>query len=46
MLAEMREGGLSLRQIAGRLNAEGHTTRRGRPWNPVQVKRVLGMTSP
>jgi DNA invertase Pin-like site-specific DNA recombinase len=33
--------GLSLRQIAGRLNQEGHTTRRGRPWNPVQVARVL-----
>ena len=27
--------------IAGRLNAEGHTTRRGKPWNPVQVLRVL-----
>jgi DNA invertase Pin-like site-specific DNA recombinase len=33
--------GLSLRQIAGRLNQEGHTTRRGKLWNPVQVARVL-----
>jgi hypothetical protein len=33
--------GLSLREIAAQLNAEGHTTRRGRPWNPVQVARVL-----
>jgi DNA invertase Pin-like site-specific DNA recombinase len=33
--------GLSLRAIAQRLNAEGHTTRRGRPWNPIQVARVL-----
>ena len=33
--------GLSLRDIASKLNAEGHTTRRGRPWNPVQVARVL-----
>jgi DNA invertase Pin-like site-specific DNA recombinase len=33
--------GLSLEAIANRLNAEGHTTRRGRPWNPVQVSRVL-----
>jgi DNA invertase Pin-like site-specific DNA recombinase len=33
--------GLSLRSIAEKLNAEGHTTRRGRPWNPVQVARVL-----
>jgi DNA invertase Pin-like site-specific DNA recombinase len=41
-LAEMRAGGLSLRVIAARLNGEGHTTRHGRPWNPVQVARVLG----
>ena len=36
-----RTEGLSLQAIAGRLTAEGHTTRRGRPWNPVQVLRVL-----
>jgi DNA invertase Pin-like site-specific DNA recombinase len=41
MLADLRAGGLSLRTIAARLNAEGQTTRRGRPWNPVQVSRVL-----
>jgi DNA invertase Pin-like site-specific DNA recombinase len=33
--------GHSLRAIAAKLNADGHTTRRGRPWNPVQVSRVL-----
>jgi DNA invertase Pin-like site-specific DNA recombinase len=33
--------GLSLREIAARLNEQGHATRRGRPWNPVQVARVL-----
>jgi DNA invertase Pin-like site-specific DNA recombinase len=33
--------GLSLREIAAKLTAEGHTTRRGKPWNPVQVARVL-----
>ncbi len=44
-IAAMRAEGLSLRQIAGRLNAEGHTTRRGKPWNPVQVGRVLGRAS-
>ena len=33
--------GLSLREIAARLNEQGHTTRHGRPWNPVQVSRVL-----
>ena len=37
----MRAGGRSLREIAATLNADGHTTRRGRPWNPVQVNRVL-----
>jgi DNA invertase Pin-like site-specific DNA recombinase len=33
--------GLSLQAIADKLNGEAHTTRRGRPWNPVQVSRVL-----
>jgi len=37
----LRVEGLSLREIAAKLNADGHTTRRGRPWNPVQVSRVL-----
>ena len=41
-IAAMRAEGLSLRQIAGRLNDEGHTTRRGKRWNQVQVGRVLG----
>ena len=40
-VAELRADGLSLRLIADRLNADGHTTRSGRPWNPVQVGRVL-----
>lgn len=38
---ELRESGLSLREIAVRLDEEGHTTRRGKPWNKVQVMRVL-----
>ena len=41
VLAEMRAMGLSLRQIAGKLNDEGHTTRMGRKWNQVQVGRVI-----
>jgi DNA invertase Pin-like site-specific DNA recombinase len=41
LMAEWRDNGLSLHAIADRLNSEGHTTRRGRPWNPVQVSRVL-----
>ncbi len=44
LLPEMetdRAYGDSLRSIAAKLNLAGHTTRRGRPWNPVQVARVL-----
>jgi DNA invertase Pin-like site-specific DNA recombinase len=41
IVAELRAEGLSLRQIANRLNQDGHTTRRGRPWNATQVARVL-----
>jgi DNA invertase Pin-like site-specific DNA recombinase len=33
--------GLSLRAVATRLNKQGHTTRTGKPWNAVQVMRVL-----
>jgi DNA invertase Pin-like site-specific DNA recombinase len=40
-LAELRGKGLSLQAIAEELNKQGHTTRRGKPWNPVQVARVL-----
>jgi DNA invertase Pin-like site-specific DNA recombinase len=35
--------GLSLGAIAQRLNAEGWTTRRGKPWNAVYVCRLLQM---
>jgi DNA invertase Pin-like site-specific DNA recombinase len=38
---QMRVQGLSLRQIAARLTEMGHATRRGRPWNPMQVRSVL-----
>ena len=44
-LAGLRADGLSLRAIAARLNADGHTTRRGKSWNPMQVARVLGRAS-
>ena len=40
-IVELFEDSSSLREIAATLNGEGHTTRRGRPWNPMQVKRVL-----
>lgn len=40
-MIDMRANGMTLNGIAEKLNDEGHTTRRGRPWNPVQVSRVL-----
>jgi DNA invertase Pin-like site-specific DNA recombinase len=36
-----RTEGLTLQAIADKLNNEGHTTRRGKPWSTVQVARVL-----
>jgi DNA invertase Pin-like site-specific DNA recombinase len=40
LIGELKAAGRSLRDIAGVLNAEGHTTRQGKNWNPVQVGRV------
>jgi DNA invertase Pin-like site-specific DNA recombinase len=37
----LRDGGWSYPKIAQRLNSEGHSTRRGGQWHPMQVKRVL-----
>ena len=45
MMKDWRAEGMTLEGIAGKLNADGHTTRRGKPWNPVQVARVLGRTA-
>lgn len=45
LVAELREQGLSLRAVADELTRRGHTTRHGKPWNPVQVSRVLEMAS-
>ena|SRR5208283_2780652 len=41
MMTELRSSGATLQAIAAELNAQGHTTRRGKPWNYVQVGRVL-----
>lgn len=41
VLTAKREEGLSLQAIADHLNSEGYVTRRGRPWNPMQVRAVL-----
>lgn len=40
-MVAMRAEGKTLAEIAASLNAKGHTTRRGKAWNPVQVARVL-----
>jgi DNA invertase Pin-like site-specific DNA recombinase len=44
IVRELRGRGLSQKAIADELNAQGHTTRRGKLWNQVQVMRVLNLT--
>jgi DNA invertase Pin-like site-specific DNA recombinase len=41
IILEMRDRNESLRAIADRLNAEGHSTLRGDKWNKMQVSRLL-----
>jgi DNA invertase Pin-like site-specific DNA recombinase len=41
LLRELSLRGLSLRAMAREMNEMGHTTRRGKPWNHVQVRRIL-----
>ncbi|MDA1055630.1 MAG: recombinase family protein [Planctomycetota bacterium] len=41
IVKELNEAGSSLQAIADELNAMGHTTRRNKPWNRMQVSRVL-----
>lgn len=41
VLQELKNSGLSLRSMAKKMNDLGHTTRRGKPWNPVQIMRIL-----
>jgi DNA invertase Pin-like site-specific DNA recombinase len=45
MVSMWRMDRLSLREIAGRLNAEGQTTRSGGLWTAMAVKRVLDRLS-
>jgi DNA invertase Pin-like site-specific DNA recombinase len=40
-IRRLRQGGASLREIAGFLNGGEHQTAEGKPWGAVQVKRVL-----
>jgi hypothetical protein len=43
-MRELRDAGKSFQTIADELNAQGYETRRGKPWNPMQVQRVLQRT--
>ena len=45
-VAALKGEGLTLQQVADRLNAEGYTTPRGGAWKPTQVKRVLDRATP
>ncbi|MDA1012945.1 MAG: recombinase family protein [Planctomycetota bacterium] len=42
-IIEMRDGGESFRAIANRLNTDGHTTTRGKPWTATAALRVYRM---
>jgi DNA invertase Pin-like site-specific DNA recombinase len=44
IVKELSNNGQSLQAIADELNEQGHTTRRGKPWNRMQVSRVLQRT--
>ncbi len=39
-----REDGLTLAKIAEEMNAQGYRLRSGKPWNSMQVKRVLDLS--
>lgn len=41
VVTELHAQGTTLQAIADELNAQGHTTRRGKPWGPMQVMRLL-----
>lgn len=45
LIVELREEGLTLAQIAARLNEEGYTLRSDKPWNHIQVMRILKRTA-
>lgn len=45
IITQLRSLGLSQAAIASRLNADGHTTRQGRPWSQPHVRRVLEMAA-
>ena len=42
LVSELRTGGASFAAIAERLNGEGYTTSRGKPFTPMTVHRIIG----
>jgi DNA invertase Pin-like site-specific DNA recombinase len=45
LILRLKSEGMTQQAIAARLNADGHTTRTGKPWGQVQVKRILDRAS-
>ena len=43
---ELHAAGRSLREIAAELNGRGYVTRRGKPWHPTAVLRLLNRAGP
>lgn len=41
LILQLDVEGMTQKAIADRLNADGHTTRTGKPWGQVQVKRII-----
>jgi DNA invertase Pin-like site-specific DNA recombinase len=41
LILELKGQGMTQQAIADRLNTDGHTTRTGKPWGQVQVKRII-----
>jgi DNA invertase Pin-like site-specific DNA recombinase len=45
-MVELDAQGMSLRQIAGALTAEGHRPKRGGVWHPTVIRRTLARVEP
>ena len=45
ILQQQRSEGASLQAIAEKLNGEGFTTRRGKEFTPMTIKRILSRTN-
>jgi DNA invertase Pin-like site-specific DNA recombinase len=45
MVQDLQADGLSYSQICERLNSDGWTTRRGRPWSPAHISLLLSASA-